>query len=224
MRQLDRPRTNLVTSGGLVNSIIGHGDLLPLGRMVYRMVMPQTVPSWTVEMVDALPDDGQRHELIDGELFVTPSPGEFHQDVVLRLLFRLGPYLDTNRHGKLVVSPSDVRRGDYSRNRVQPDVFVIRMVNGERPTYPYELSHLLLAIEVASPGNALYDYQTKRALYLREGVEQYWVVNPEARNVSVWRGRDEPGEVLSNEVQWLPAGATQPLVIQLPEFFEEALR
>lgn len=104
------------------------------------------------------------------------------------------------------------------------DVFVIRVVNGERPAYPYELSHLLLAVEVASPSNALYDYQTKRRLYLRAGVEQYWVINPEARNVSVWHGRDEPGEVLSNELIWLPTGATSPLMIQLPEFFEEAFR
>ena len=46
------------------------------------MGMPATIGNWTVDMLDALPDDGQRHEVIDGELFVTPSPGEFHQDIV----------------------------------------------------------------------------------------------------------------------------------------------
>ena len=58
-------------------------------RVVYRMGMPATTSDWTVDMLDALPEDGQRHEIIDGELFVTPSPGEAHQDVVGALHWRL---------------------------------------------------------------------------------------------------------------------------------------
>ena len=139
-------------------------------RVVYRMGMPATISDWTVDMLDALPDDGQRYEIIDGELFVTPGPGEFHQDIVGALYRRLHQYLVGHGVGKTMISPSDVRRGDRKRNRVQPDVFVVRLVEGERPTYPYELHDLLLAVEVASPSNPILDYQVKRDLYLREGV------------------------------------------------------
>ena len=173
-------------------------------------------------MLDALPDDGQRYEIIDGELFVTPGPGEGHQDIVGELYFLLRTYLMGADLGKAMVSPSDVRRGDRRRNRVQPDVFVVRMQDGRRPEYPYELHDLLLAVEVVSPSNPILDYQVKRELYQREGVGEYWIFNPEARNVSRWRGRDDPGEVLSKEVTWQPEGMSAPLVIDLPSFFRSA--
>lgn len=186
------------------------------------MGMPAINQEWTVEMLDALPDDGQRYEIIDGVLFVTPGLGEMHQDVVGELYALLREYLMSTDIGKAMISPSDVRRGDRTRNRVQPDVFVIRKVEGKRPPYPYELHDLLLAVEVVSPGNPLLDYQVKRDLYLREGVREYWVINPDARNVSRWRGRDDPGEVLSKTVTWQADGLPTPLVIELPRFFQAA--
>lgn len=186
------------------------------------MAMPATIMEWTVDMLDDLPDDGQRYEIIDGVLYVTPSPGEPHQDIVGELHARLREYLSSQQLGKAMVSPADVRRGDRKRNRVQPDVFVVRRVDGVRPTYPYELHDLLLAVEVVSPSNPLLDYQVKRDLYLREGVGEYWVINPEARNVSRWRGRDDPGDVLSKEITWHAEGMPAPFVLTLNEFFGSA--
>ena len=190
------------------------------------MAMPATPAArtdWTVDMLDALPDDGQRYELIDGELFVSPSPGELHQMVVLQLLVVLRQYLHGSSVGRVMVSPSDVRRGDRTRNRVQPDVYVTRLTEGGRPPYPYDLADLLLAVEVSSPSNPAYDYHTKRELYLRSGVAEYWVVNAEARNVSRWRGTADPGELLSERVTWHPAGMPELVVIDLPAFFDEAV-
>jgi Uma2 family endonuclease len=186
------------------------------------MAMPAVNMDWTVDMLDALPDDGQRYEIIDGELFVTPGPGEGHQDIVGELFALLRGYLMGAEVGKAMVSPSDVRRGDRRRNRVQPDVFVIRKVDGKRPDYPYELHDLLLAIEVVSPSNPLLDYQVKRDLYLREGVGEYWVLSTDARNISRWRGRDDPGDVLSKEIVWHPAGLSHPFALDLPSFFNAA--
>jgi Uma2 family endonuclease len=120
-------------------------------------------------------------------------------------------------------APSDVRRGDRRRNRVQPDAFVVRLIDGKRAPYPYEMSDLLLAVEVPSPSNPAYDYHTKRELYLANGVPEYWVLNAEARNLSRWRGAADPGEVLSARVEWRPAGMAEPLVIDLPAFFDEAV-
>ena len=188
------------------------------------MAMPIVARSdWTVEMLDALPDDGQRYEIIDGELFVTPAPGDVHQLVLGELHARFHAYLRGTSVGKVMFSPADVRRGDRTRNRVQPDLFVVRLREGTRPAYPFELSDLLLTIEAASPSNPRYDYQTKRRLYLQNGVPEYWVVNPDARNVSRWLGKDDPGEVLSRAVSWRPAAMADPLVIDIPELFDEAL-
>ena len=106
---------------------------------------------------------------------------------------------------------------------MQPDVFVVRLVEGKRPAYPYELHDLLLAVEVVTPSNPILDYHVKRDLYLREGVGEYWIINPDARNVSRWHGRDDPGEVLSKEVVWNLFGMPAPFVLDLAEFFADAL-
>ncbi|WP_411279234.1 Uma2 family endonuclease [Gemmatimonas sp.] len=159
--------------------------------------MPAIQIEWTVEMLDALEDDGQRYELIDGELHVTPAPADTHQLVVGELHALLREYLKPLSGGRAMISPADVRRGDRTRNRVQPDVFVVGVTDGKRPAYPYDLRDLLLAIEVVSPSNPRLDYHIKRELYLRDGVGEYWVVNPDA---------------------------AQPFVFMLPAFFDEALR
>lgn len=187
------------------------------------MAMPATHIEWTIDMLDDLPDDGQRYEIIDGELFVTPGPSEIHQDFAGELHALLRQYLKGHGVGKAMIAPTDVRRGDRTRNRVQPDVFVVRLTEGHRPSYPYELHDLLLAVEVASPSNPRLDYHVKRDLYLREGVGEYWVMNPEALNISRWRGHSDPGEVLSKEVRWEPAGMPTPFVLVLAEFFAEAV-
>lgn len=188
------------------------------------MAMPSPRPDWTVDMVDALDDDGQRYELIDGELFVSPSPIDLHQFVVGELYALLREYLRDCFVGKPMVSPSDVRRGDRTRNRVQPDVFVIRVTDGERPPYPYELHDLLLAVEVASPSSRRLDYHIKRELYLREGVGEYWVIDPDARSVLRWLGKSDPGEILSERVEWHAPGSARPFVLELEQFFAEAFR
>jgi hypothetical protein len=73
------------------------------------------------------------------------------------------------------------------------DVFAVRLVDGQRPPYPYALSDLLLAIEVESPSNPFLDYQIKRELYLSNGVPEYWIANTEGCIVSRWRTPDDPG-------------------------------
>jgi len=187
------------------------------------MGMPAAQTNWTVEMLDALPDDGQRYELIDGELFVTPAPSDVHQLVASAFHRRIHDYVRPGEIARALISPADVRKGDRTRNRVQPDVFAVRLIEGKRPGYPFDLRDLLLAIEVESPSNPLLDYQVKRALYLSQRVPEYWIVNAETRMVSRWRNLDDPGELLSQRIDWHPAGIPAPLVIDLPELFDDAL-
>jgi Uma2 family endonuclease len=187
------------------------------------MAMPAMRTEWTVDMLDALPDDGQRHEIIDGALFVTPAPSDVHQYIVGELHARLLAYLRNSGVGHPVMSPADVRRDDRRRNRVQPDIFVVRVTEGRRPTYPFDLTDLLLAIEVESPSNSRYDYQTKRVLYFGSGVPEYWVVSPDARTVARWTRADDPGEILSQRLTWHPTGMASPFAVDLPTFFADAL-
>jgi Uma2 family endonuclease len=187
------------------------------------MAMPLPRNDWTVDMLDELPDDGKRYEIVDGVLFVSPAPSNIHQRVVGTLHGRLRPYLRPFQVGRAFMSPSDVRRGDRTRNRVQPDVFAVRLIDGKDPPYPFEQFDLLLAAEVESPGNRRYDYDTKRRLYLSNGVPEYWIVDTDARIFTRWRSLDDAGEVLTERIQWQPAGMAQPLVIDIPEFFEDAL-
>ena len=187
------------------------------------MVMPAVRTEWTVEMLDEMPDDGSRYELIDGELFVTPAPSDVHQLIVMELGARLHAYVQRSAVARVIAAPSDVRRPDRDKNRVQPDLFVIKLVERRRPPYPFDLADLLLAVEVVSPSNAQYDHQTKRELYLRNGVAEYWIVDPEARTLARWRNASGPGELLADRLEWQPAGMHEPLVVQLPQFFDEAL-
>jgi Uma2 family endonuclease len=187
------------------------------------MSMPAVHTDWTVEMLDALPDDGQRYEIIDGELFVTPAPMNTHQLVVGAFFRRLHDYLRPARLGRALFSPADVRSADRGRNRVQPDVFAVRLIDGKHPPYPYDLTDVLLCIEVESPSNPQFDYQVKRRLYLSRGVPEYWIVNPAAQIVSRWQSVDDPGTVFDRSIEWHPAGMPGPLAIDLPALFDDAL-
>ena len=207
----------------MASAIVADGPLYAPIDAEQIMGMPATDDTWTVDMLDALPRDLQRYEIIDGVLHVTPAPSDVHQFVIGEFYFRLREYLHDSRIARVLTSPADVRRADRSRNRVQPDVFVVRLSDGKRPVYPYEMSDLLLVIEVESPSNPTLDYLVKRPLYLKEGVE-YWIANPTARVVSRWKSVADAGEILSERIEWGLPGQPQGLIIAIQELYDEALR
>lgn len=180
------------------------------------MAMPD-LARWTRDQVLALPDDGNRYELFDGELVVTPSPAARHQGVIALLLVRLIPYIEQHRLGRAMTSPADLR---LDGNQVaQPDIFVWP---GRKMPQGWDLAPLpMLAIEVVSLSSAHYDRAFKRRYYQRAGVAEYWVVDPDARLVERWRPGDDRPEVLDREIAWQPAPDVAPLVIDLPAMFSE---
>src|SRR5215475_10806986 len=138
----------MVTSRGGRRAIVGHGRLPPRRSETYRMHMPTLRRRWTVADLDDLPDDGNRYEVIDGELFVTQSPSLRHQDAVGCLHLLLSGYLDVEQVGHPYVSPGEIV---FSPHRgVQPDVFVVPLVDGRRPESFRDVTRLLLAAEVLS--------------------------------------------------------------------------
>lgn len=185
------------------------------------MVMPEMARSWTRDMVLALPEDGNRYELLGGELLVTPAPNPKHQILVTALLERLGPYLRAEGLGYVLTSPADVSLD--GEQLVQPDLFVVRKTGAVVPARWSEIPLPLLVIEVLSPSTARYDRQVKRRWFQRAGIPEYWIVDPDARQVERWRPGDVRPEVLDDEVAWQPVGAGEALVVDLVALFAESL-
>lgn len=183
------------------------------------MAAPRT--RWTADRLRALPADGRRFEIIDGELFVTPSPGFRHQYAVLALAARLRAYLAAHPVGVVLIAPADVEFGNETV--VEPDVFVVPLVDGRPPEDSRSAGRPLLVIEVLSPSTERIDRERKRALYQAHAVPEYWIVNPDARVFERWRPGDARAELLAERVVWQPAGADEGLEIDLAEYWREVL-
>lgn len=185
------------------------------------MVMPQLAhpTEWTRDRVLDLPDDGKRYELVAGTLLVSPSPRPRHQDVVRLLVEHLAPYVRHQSVGRLFFSPSDLelRPGEL----FQPDVFVVPPTPGGPPREWSGYDRPILVIEVASPSTARYDRAVKRVAFQEVGIPEYWIVDPDARLVERWRPGDDRPEVLLDQLEWAPPGASEPLRIDLPVLFDE---
>jgi Uma2 family endonuclease len=180
------------------------------------MGMPQASPAWTAAKVRVLPDDGNRYEAVRGELLVTPAPGRRHQRAAGGLFVLLANYLEASERAEVLFSPADIELDELTL--VQPDLFVLPLVEGRKSSTWREITTLLLAVEVLSPSTARYDRLTKRRLYQQQGIE-YWIVDLDARVVERWLpGSDRP-EILAERLEWQPDLSRPPLVIELEEFF-----
>lgn len=192
-------------------------------RAEHYMGMPETAERWTAARVRALPDDRNRYEVIDGELFVTPAPSWPHQRAVGGLFLRLSAYLRGQPWAVVLMSPADI--SFHEDMLVQPDLFVVPIGPDRRlPRHWSDVRALLLAIEVLSPSTARADRQAKRRLYQREGVGEYWVVDPDARVIERWRPEDERPEIVTGTLTWQPEPSTPRFELDLGEFFDDVLR
>jgi len=176
---------------------------------------------WTAELAMALPDDGNRYEVLDGELFVTPAPTWEHQGAVAHLLQLLTSYARANSLGWTKQSPADITFSP--RRLVQPDLFVVPWSDAGRPRAWSEVRSLLLAVEVLSPSTARADRIRKRLIYQDEGVPEYWIVDLDARFVERWRPGDSRPEIVDGTLEWQPLAGIDPLRIDLQVLFEDVL-
>jgi len=133
------------------------------------------------------PDDGRRHELIDGEHLVTPAPSLRHQGISGELLTALNNYLRVHPFGKVYAAPVDVVLSDV--DVVEPDLL---FVSNERREILRDRVHGApdLVVEIVSPSSRRSDEVTKRHLYDRFGVREYWVADPEIEVVKIYRRTD----------------------------------
>ena len=152
------------------------------------------------------PDDGLRHEIIDGEHYVTPSPATRHQRIVGNLLYFIRHYLESNPVGEVFGAPFDTLLSEF--DVVVPDVLYLSRERAGFLTSKNLQGPPDLVIEVLSPSTKSRDTRLKRDLYERVGVTEYWIVDPERDVVEVHRragGSFEP-----------PIGFTRPDVLSTP--------
>jgi Uma2 family endonuclease len=142
--------------------------------------------AWTYADLVALPEDQLRHELIDGEHFVTPSPSTDHQQISKRLFLALDRVVEKEELGEVLYAPFDVKLSLFTV--LVPDLVFFtteryaRAVNAKHATAAPDL-----VVEILSPGTRRRDKGRKRAIYDREGVREYWIVDPEARSITALR-------------------------------------
>jgi Uma2 family endonuclease len=152
---------------------------------------------------------------------VTPAPRFDHQEAVAHLWRLLADHLQVVRVGHATLSPADVELDPHTL--VQPDVFVVKLIEGRRPKNWGDLQGLLLAVEILSPSSARADRTVKRRRYQREGIPEYWVVDIDARLVERWRPGDERPEIVTDELSWRPDPGREPLKLDLPAYFSRVV-
>ncbi len=188
---------------------------------------PVTAPSvkFTYEDFLNFPNDGKRHEIIDGDHYVTPSPNTKHQTVSLNLTVLVATYLKHHPIGAVFTAPFDVVFSDFSV--VEPDLLYISRERANILTDQHVRGAPDLVVEILSPGTRKTDEVTKRKLYERFDVQEYWVVDPELETIKVYR-RGDGGFARAAELA-AEAGdiVTTPLLpecsISLAELFAAAI-
>ena len=153
------------------------------------MVMPADhIPGpeqghWTYKDYAALPDDGHRYEIVDGVLYMAPSPNRGHQNAAFEIASYLRTHVKLAGLGQVYIAPFDVELNP--RTVVQPDVVVVLNQNLDRITESHIIGAPDLVVEVSSPGSVGYDRAKKQSAYARAGVPEYWIADPWSRTVEV---------------------------------------
>ncbi len=174
---------------------------------------------WTYDDYAAIPDDGKRYEIIDGVLYMAPSPNFAHQSSNMRFLAYLGTHIEFVGLGRVIGAPFDVDLG--LGKTVQPDVMVILNANLGIITPEKIISAPDLVVEIASPSTAGYDRRDKQDAYARAGVPEYWVADPAARTIEVLvleQGTYRSKGVFRGQAT-LPVGVLPEIPVRVEQFF-----
>ena len=128
-----------------------------------------------------LPDDGNIHEIIDGDHYMSPAPGTDHQRISRRIQFQLMAQIEQTGVGEVFNAPTDLQLSDF--DIVQPDLLVVLAEPGAYVTPTKIIGPPALVVEILSPSTSLRDRSLKFDLYARVGVAEYWIADPEEREV-----------------------------------------
>ena len=179
------------------------------------MAMPIQIPRYTVDQVRSFPEDGQRYELLDGFLLVTPAPSSLHQIVTVNLTVALHRAVTPSRRA-WVVSCGELEIG--TRTLLNPDILVYPGSYATKTPWK-QIREWWLAVEVLSPSTRVYDRDFKQKAYLNLEVEEVWLVDPESATVEVWN-EDGHTRISGGLLVWSPK-ALRPdrIEIELAQVF-----
>lgn len=144
---------------------------------------------FTYEDYLLFPDDGKRHEIIDGDHYVTPSPSTKHQRILGNLHSTFWNFLKQHKIGEVFVAPYDVVLSDL--DVVEPDLLFVSSGRSSIITEKNLQGPPDLVVEILSDGTRKTDEIIKRKLYERHGISEYWIVDPELETVKVYRMTDQ---------------------------------
>jgi Uma2 family endonuclease len=178
--------------------------------------MPLVPEYFTADMVRALPEDGNRYELVHGELLVSPAPRVLHQLIHSRLFLGLGLYCEQHGTGRVLSSPADISWSEDSL--VQPDLFVVPpdLIATRRWS---DIRTLSLVVEILSPSTAKHDRFQKRKYYQENGVPTLWLVDGDKRYVEVWTPEALFPQVETSRLRWQPDERVAPFELDLALLF-----
>ena len=131
--------------------------------------------------------EGERYELVDGELLMVPAPSISHQTLLVGLVMALGNFVVPRSLGRVLCAPTDVALLDEGtvRTVLQPDVLFVSKDRDSLVTEGEIRGAPDIVVEILSPSTAQYDRTTKREIYARNGVGEYWLVDTDARSITV---------------------------------------
>lgn len=178
------------------------------------MAMAATIPYYTVEEMERFPRDGNRYELLDGVLLVTPAPSYAHQAVATVLAMKLA--LEVQGRGiARVLAPGAV--AVPPRTQLEPDVLVVPLRFALNSQWQ-DITEHWLAVEILSRSSRMYDREFKRDAYLQLGVREVWLVDLADRSVEVSR---LPGasKTVRDTLAWQVPAHDLEVQIQLAEVF-----
>lgn len=169
---------------------------------------------WTYSEYARLPDDGNRYEVLDGEVLVTPAPTPMHQKVIMRLLMELARYVEERSEG-WVFQDVDLLFG--TGHFLRPDLVVVPKDGREGITDRGIEVPPALVVEVLSPSSHTIDRVKKPRRYLDFGVPAYWVVDPSEGAVWMWNRGTDPDAPVREEatLRWTHPEGSVPLELDV---------
>lgn len=195
--------------------MMAHARNQIIGRHT-RMHMALKTHRWTRADLERMPDDGNRYEVIHGELLVSPAPRPAHDLLVHGLRRLLEPFCDHQRLGII----GSVQAFVTDDSETIPDI-VVRHVPVPPPATWDDAPMPLLVVEVLSDSTRRNDEVKKRAFYMEAGIPEYWIVDGEARSIRVITPAGDRTE--AQAIRWAPPGSSETLSIDVQALFTKAI-
>ncbi len=171
---------------------------------------------YTIADIEALPD-GERAELIDGEMFMTATPMTVHQRILVKLIFEIETFIRKNKGScELLPAPFGVYIKKDNRNYVEPDISVICHEDKVDENGCHGAPDWV--IEIVSPSSRKMDYVRKTALYQETGVREYWIVDPKKEMVTIYEAGRWDIPVCHSFTEEIQVGIYKDLYLSFAEF------